>query len=453
MGNLYGSLISTAGSLRVFERALNTVQNNVVNANTPGYAKQRTTLIADRFEPDRNVIGGVSVGPTTNYRDVYAESNVQQRQSAQAKEQQRAASLSNLQTFLPVADGSGIPNALNKFFSAFSQLTVSPNDIPSRQAALDRAQDVAANFNTTARQLIDQKGNTQVSIKNSIDRINEIGERIRQINANRRGSAQGSTDAGTDAQLYSSLEELAQYTDFQSIPDSQGGVSILIGGQSLLVIGDRSYPLSTGIDNGQARVYDQGGIDITDQIGGGQVAGLVDIYNNKIPSYLANLDTLASTFADKVNQTLSQGLDLNGASPTQDLFGYNGAQGAAYTLQAIGLTPDQLALSGGTQPGGNATAIAVSQLADGQFIGNETFQQYYGTTASGLGRDLTNAKSAQSTQSDLLDQARTLRQDASGVSLNEEAALLIQYQRSYQAAAQLFKTINDLTDTVMTLIR
>lgn len=439
--------------MRVFERALATVQNNVVNANTPGYAKQRASMIADLFDPEHAIIGGVSSGPATNYRDIYSERNVQSRQSAQSKEEQSVYSLKALQTFFPIAEGAGIPNALNKFFGAFSQLTVAPNDVPSRQAALDRAKDVANLFNSTAQQVLDQKGNTQVSLKSAVDHINEIGARISEINASRRATSGGASDAGTDARLYSSLEELSQYVDFQTVPDSQGGVSVLLGGQSLLVIGDRNYPISTTVLNNQVRINDKGGLDITDQLKGGKVAGLVDVYNNKIPQYLDNLNTLAGTFADTVNQTLAQGLDLNGARPTQDLFGYNGNQGAAFTIQAISIPPEALALSSGSQAGGNANAVAISQLADGRFIGNETFQQFYGSSAARVGRDLSNAQSVEATQSDLLSQARSLRQDVSGVSLDEEAAMLMQYQKSYQASAQLFKSINDLTDAVMSLIR
>ena len=46
-----------------------------------------------------------------------------------------------------------------------------------------------------------------------------------------------------------------------------------------------------------------------------------------------------------------------------------------------------------------------------------------------------------------------LRSELQDVSLDEEAAQMIQFQRAYQASAQLFKTINDMTETVMSLIR
>jgi flagellar hook-associated protein FlgK len=46
-----------------------------------------------------------------------------------------------------------------------------------------------------------------------------------------------------------------------------------------------------------------------------------------------------------------------------------------------------------------------------------------------------------------------VRQEIQGVSLNEEAAQLIQAQRAYQAAAQVFKTLNEITQMAINLGR
>ena len=62
MSGLLSSLRSTAGALRVFERALTVTQNNVSNASTPGYAVQRLSLQAADFEPSLGLLGGVRAG-------------------------------------------------------------------------------------------------------------------------------------------------------------------------------------------------------------------------------------------------------------------------------------------------------------------------------------------------------------------------------------------------------
>jgi flagellar hook-associated protein 1 FlgK len=448
MGNLYGSLISTGNSMRVFERALATVQNNVVNIGTDGYARQRQTFEADRFEPERNVVGGVQPGTLYDYRNVYLEKSVQARTSQYALEDQRASTLKTTELVFPVSENAGITASLDRLFGAFSQLTVSPNDASSRQVALDRARDVAFDFRRTAGQIIDERGTVQQSLNTSVSEVNAIVGRIREINAKRSPSEGRTNDAGSQAQLYSALEELAQYVDYQMIEDQQGGISLYLGGRTLMLIGDRQYPISTDVLNDQARIVDSEGGDVTGLLRGGKITGLVDLYNNKLPSYLDDLNTLAGTFADSVNQQLSQGLDRNGFPPAQDLFTYNGALGAAYTLNVSDVPPEGLALSAADAPGGNGNVLELAALSQKRLVQDQTFSQYYGTLAGKVGRDLSNAKSVAASQADLLTQAKEIRQDAQGVSLDEEAALLIQYQRSYQAAAQLFKTINEMTQAI-----
>jgi len=453
MGNLFGSLLAAGGAMRAFEKGLSTTQNNVVNANTPGYAKQRQIFEANRFEPERNIIGGVSARGLYNYRDAFSERNVQRRTSQAGLEEQLKSSLASLEPLFPVTAGAGVPGAINKFFGAFSQLTVSPNDSASRQVALDRASDLAFNFRRTSNLLLDERGNTQVSVQSSVSRINEIAGRIRDLNATRRGDSAAASDPGSDAKLYSALEELAEYVDFTAIQAPDAGVSIYLGGQSLLVIGDREYPISTDVLNDKARILDSDGIEITSDLSSGKLIGLLDVYNNKIPAYLNDLNTLARSFADTVNATLSQGVDQNGNPPLQDLFAYDSNLGSAFTITVNDIGPEQLALSAPGQAGGNSNAIAITGLAKEPAVNNQTFNQFYGIAAGRVGRDLAGAKDSAGVQTDLLTQAKELRADLQDVSLDEEAVQLIQYQRAYQATAQLFKTINEMTDTLINALR
>lgn len=453
MGNLFGSLLAAGGAMRAFEKGLSTTQNNVVNANTPGYAKQRQIFEANRFEPERNIIGGVSARGLYNYRDAFSERNVQRRTSQAGLEEQLKSSLASLEPLFPVTAGAGVPGAINKFFGAFSQLTVSPNDSASRQVALDRASDLAFNFRRTSNLLLDERGNTQVSVQSSVSRINEIAGRIRDLNATRRGDSAAASDPGSDAKLYSALEELAEYVDFTALQAPDAGVSIYLGGQSLLVIGDREYPISTDVLNDKARILDSDGIEITSDLSSGKLIGLLDVYNNKIPAYLNDLNTLARSFADTVNATLSQGVDQNGNPPLQDLFAYDSNLGSAFTITVNDIGPEQLALSAPGQAGGNSNAIAITGLAKEPAVNNQTFNQFYGIAAGRVGRDLAGAKDSAGVQTDLLTQAKELRADLQDVSLDEEAVQLIQYQRAYQATAQLFKIINEMTDTIINALR
>ena len=82
MGGLSGLLHNSANSLGVFERAFETIENNITNANTPGYAKQVQSLDPLPFDPGQGLPGGVMAGPLLSSRSEYLEQSIRNQQSA-----------------------------------------------------------------------------------------------------------------------------------------------------------------------------------------------------------------------------------------------------------------------------------------------------------------------------------------------------------------------------------
>jgi flagellar hook-associated protein 1 FlgK len=149
---------------------------------------------------------------------------------------------------------------------------------------------------------------------------------------------------------------------------------------------------------------------------------------------------------------LDNGIDENGAAPASNLFTYNASIGAAATMGVNPLTPDQIAAALPGSPGGNGNALALAALGNAPNLGNETFEQYYGNLSGQVGNDLSTATNNQTTQQSLLNQVQTLRQQTSGVSLDEEAANLIAFQRAYQADAKMVTVLDSLTETLMNIL-
>ena len=85
-------------------------------------------------------------------------------------------------------------------------------------------------------------------------------------------------------------------------------------------------------------------------------------------------------------------------------------------------------------------------------IDNLGFVEFYAGLATKVGREVGAAKDGSDLQTQLVAQARTLRERTSGVSLDEEAVMLIQFQRAYQAAARMISVLDDLTETTVNLV-
>ena len=452
MGNLLTSLISTANALSVYSEALVTTENNVENASTPGYARQVQVLKALPFDPSIGMPGGVATAQVESTRNAFAEQSVRSQQSQLGYQQQISTDLGKLQSSFDLSGTSNVSSSLEVLFNSFSELSINPNDTVSRQSVINAAQQVALSFQHTAAGLTATSVGVDEQTRNAVDAINRIAGEITQINVQRMNNFASAADAGMDATLHRDLEELSQYADFKALQQPDGTVTVYLGGQVPVVMGDTTLTLQADFSAPQTRIRDSNGKDITKQIQMGQLAGMLEVKNTKLPSYTTDLNTLAQSVADQVNLTLSNGVDQNGVPPTTDLFTTDPVSGAAASLSVNPFTPDQIAAALPGAPGGNGNALALAQLADARGIQGATLAQFYGTLAGRVGRDISNANDGTTTDKQLLMQAQSLRSQLSGVSLDHEATELIAYQRAYQATAKMLSILNDLSGTVMSII-
>lgn len=453
MGNLSATLLNSTGALSAYGRAFNVIQNNITNANTPGYVRQDQSLLALPFDPAAGIPGGVMPGALISARNQYLEQDVRNQQQLLGEAGQRASDLGQVEPLFDPTSNAGIPQALNQFFNSFSQLAVNPNDQVARQSVLQAADQVAESFNRTALGISRVSANVDHLTVDTVGQINRLGAQIAELNREFRTSAAASHDAGLEAQMYASLEQLSTLVNFSLIKTPDGGANVYLGGQTPLVIGENVHAISAGFASGKTVLHDAESNDITDQITSGKLGALTGERNTTLPGYLAGLNQLAQTLADQVNAQLAQGVDKNGQAPAMNLFSYDVPGDAAATLAITGITPDQIAAALATAPGGNGNAIALSKMGTLPAISGFTFTEVYGNVAAQAGRDVANARQDHSQYQDLLTQAQQQRTEESGVSLDAEAAKLLQFQQAYQAVAKVVTVLDSITQTLMNMVQ
>jgi flagellar hook-associated protein 1 FlgK len=70
-----------------------------------------------------------------------------------------------------------------------------------------------------------------------------------------------------------------------------------------------------------------------------------------------------------------------------------------------------------------------------------------------VGRDTQAARNEQQSREEIVDQVDALRDQVSGVSLDEEAVNLLKYQKAYEANARFFRAIDTTLDTLLGILR
>ena len=461
MSNLMAMLSASGNAMDVFQQALNVVQNNVNNSSTPGYATQSLNLEAEPMNSSDGFSGGVTTAGLDNSRDTYAESELEQQTQALGKYTAQANATSSLQSFFDASGTSGVSSALSSFFQAVSAWSVTPSDSTLRQTVLDSASTLASSIQGLANSLSQNAQQLDTGIASTASQINSIAAQIQAYNVQRAG--QTASDPGADAQLYSALDNLSQLTNFTTVTNSDGTVTVMLGGGSPLVVGQQQYSLSTASSATGAQVLDSEGNDITSQITGGQLGGMLDVRNRVLGSMLGDgqqtgsLNQFASSLADSVNQILESGTVSSdpGAAAGTALFTYGTASNAASSIEVNpNIAASQLApVDSSGNSNGNANDIAALASQALTQLNGTSLTQFFGNITSDIGTENQTATDNEQSQQQVVAQATTLINQVSGVSLDEQATDVLQFQRAYQAAAQVLTTIDNLANCILNLIQ
>ncbi len=473
--NLLASLRSSGNALAAFQDALGTVQNNISNSSTPGYAKQRVNLEAQPFDVAGGLAGGVAARGLDNSRNEFADEEVRRQVNTLGRFEAQSEAASGIEKLFDVSGTTGLPAALNQLFSSFSAWSVNPRSTSARQAVLDSAGQFADQVRGLAGSLKRVSQNLDRQIASTTEQINSLATRVQHYNVERRKLTQ--PDPGLDAQVHSALEQLAQLADYTAVKQNDGTITVLAGGGSPLVIGENQYFISADVSSGgtpgnalappSARILDWQGREITEQITGGRLGGLLDVRNRVLASITGDaqqcgtLNRLAQGLADTVNQIFQSGTVSPdaGAASGAALFVYDASDptAAAGNLRVNpNLTTAQLApVDSAGNANGNAILLASlsnANTAAGKIDGLGPVA-FLSQIAAFAGRESAAAADGEQSQQQVAAQARTLRDQVSGVSLDEQAISLIQFQRSYQATARVLTVLSDLTQTTIDLIK
>jgi flagellar hook-associated protein 1 len=476
MGTVFSALGTAGNALDVLQQAIGVVQNNVANASTPGYVTQTLNLVARPFDASQHVWGGVTAGSIQSARSIFAEQSVWSANTQAGLATQQSASLSALQNNFDVSGNSGITAGISGLSSAFSAWSANPTDGTARQQVLTAAQTISQAFNQTYANVQQLRSQTDQQLSSTVSQVNQFASQIAAINGEIRQS--GQNDAGLQTQLYNTLEDLSNVAPIQVQMQSDGTATVLLGGQAPLVIGQTpnalqlSYTAPAGAAYPgaapDATLLSSSGQDVTQLAAGGQLGGLLQFRNQTLPSVLGDpsqqgrLNQLAQGLADNVNQLLTGGHVSAGPPPVSGmpLFTYTAGSptAVASTLTvnpAIGAA--NLAAIDPATGAANGIASILATLSTSQNpayqINGLSYTDFYSSIASGIGTQAASASSAQATQSQVLTQAQNVRAQVSGVSLNDQAATLLQYQESYQASAQVISTIDRITQSLLTMFQ
>jgi len=458
MADLFSSLNAAVRALEAQQTGLGVTGQNIANVNSPGYTRRTLTISPIPPYETWSAGGGAHVTDLRAQRDYTVERRLRLEVSAQERQETLAGVLGGIELALGQA-GSSIDADLAAFFDAFATLAESPSSAVARNEVREQALALASSFRNLSGNLEVARRDADRQINSVVDDINSLVGRIAALNDTIATSGREKSLSSRDEQARL-VQELSSLLDVTVLHRDDGGLDLSTGGGRPLVVGGTPYAIDRATA-GPAGYLELsiGGYSIVDEVQSGRLGGLLEARDTIIPGYGTQLDELAYAVAEEVNALHTGGYDLVGNGGL-DFFTFSppvtGSSGAAAALEvnaAISADTSLIAAAGINEPGDNTVARSIAALRETRVLsgGTATLSDGWGQLVYRVGRDVRNAQAEATNRGEIVAQVEMLRDQVSGVSLDEEAAQMLRFQRAYEANARFFRLVDETLDLLMSL--
>jgi flagellar hook-associated protein 1 FlgK len=455
-------------SLANSQTSLQTVAHNIANKSTEGYSRQRVEQVTNEPVGEGNLrIGmGARPGAITRTNNEFLEKQIQKERNNLGYMEGRADTLGRVEEVYNEQVNKGLNQFMAEFFNSFRELSNNPENLAARTMVRESADFLAKDFHRVNNQLTKIQEDSDFRIASRVEEINQITQEISTLNEKIASVELGGAHANDERDRRDLLiKQLGDKVNIKYNENKNGQVTITAGNTALLVSGGSYSQLTTGEEAGKhLQIYfkqHEGStpVNVTEQITGGEVGGLLSVRDKTVEGLKDNLDQLAYGLATEVNKAHAEGFDRY--NKQGNLFFETPAQvkGAAENMnlsESVRTDVGRIAAAGAPgAPGDNRIANILSSLEYKNVFedGTASFDNFYAGTVGKVGVEAQRAQSALEAQQGVTDQLKNIRESISGVSLDEEATKMIEFQKNFDASARLIRTADEMMDTVLNLKR
>ncbi len=423
------------------QRALDVTSHNIANASTVGYTRQEATLAASASLPvmtsggaNAGALGtGVDVQSYRRVRDQFLDLQYRGQNMSLGDRTARSDALSQVELSFAEPGDNGIASSLEKFWSAWGDVTNGPEGAPARQSLVDQARDLSQRINDLQSSLAGARqraADQYTQLAGAGGQVNQIATDLAgTLNAIRSAEMTGAQPNDLYDRRDLLLDQLSSMGQVSVTQSPGGSLDVSLGGVTIVDADD-----TTGVATVPAGAFPLSFASSP----GGQLGALLDLQSatGPIGSYQTDLAATAQSLADSVN----------------GIYGTTGTNFFTFGAGASGLPELHLnepAISSTTLVGGlggqsdNTLALQISNLRGGD--ADKRYQQL----VTRMGNEVSQAQRSEASAQVLTDNLKDRRESVSGVSLDEEMTNIIRFQRAYQASARAMSTTDEMLDTLI----
>ncbi len=458
MSGSFSGLFISSSALRSFQRGIETAGHNLANVNTPGYSRQRVdyaTLPPQTFyERGMMSVGrGVTLGSISRARDMFLDGSRRNVESDLNRATTLSQQMTRIEGVYNEPGDLGISSALGAFFDSWGALGSRPDDPAARVQVRQTGQALSDRIRTAYGDLSTINTETATEIDRVFNRIDQLAAQINTLNKEIKSAQAGS---GTPNDLMDqrdlAVQELSGLIDVRVSQFQDGTYSVYSAGH-FLVDGAGTRPIP--------RTYDAATGNLTAgstsyPVRGGQLGGLLQSLGS-IQTRQTELDAIANTLRQGINDLHFGGIGKDGSTGQNFFDATNGNSGAIDFRLSDAILASADAIAAGTtgkeSDGGLAHQMAALRDASQGNLGNRSFTSYYENALNTMASESAYYRQQADVAGNIKTQVENQQLAVSGVSIDEEMAEMVKFQRSYQAAAKALTIFDQMTEDIINMVR
>ena len=332
VGNLTTALRAAQSGLLTTQNAVTTSANNISNVNTEGYSRKVINF-------EQRVLAGAGAGVQLAeftravdeglLKDLRRETSQLQKLDSQVIYYERL----QVQFGTPEANNS-ISHIVNEFSQAAESLAVSPDKALDLNEFVRYANEVALKLKAMTEEIQALRVQADQEIERTVSQVNDLTSRIAESNdLIIRNEAVNNDITSLLDQRDLALTKLSELVDITYFPRSDGDLVVFGSDGFSLVDRTANTMTHTAVGSlGSTSTFSEGDLtgiyvgevapdnEITEEIKGGKLAGLIQQRDQILPGLQAQIDELASQLSTAVNQIHNRGTSFPG------LQAYNGSR-------------------------------------------------------------------------------------------------------------------------------
>ncbi|WP_149203370.1 flagellar hook-associated protein FlgK [Actinotalea subterranea] len=461
----FSGLSGALSSLIAQRQALEVSGQNVANAKTAGYTRQRADMTSvqalttpSMFSAANGAGNGVRVSGITRMGDVFLDARLRTETSAASFQAAQAKSLDRLETLVTEPSDTGITAQLQTFWSGWQDVGNDPDDPAARQTLIGNAKALISQIASGYRGVETQWAQARTEAQSIVTQVNttatavaDLNEQIRAIQVS-GGSANELVD-----QRSLLVTQLSSLVGASAREREDGTIDVMVAGNAL-VRGVKATAVQLSGPSSMAELVATPSVPVSLSWGttpptplslqGGTLASHISVLSptGSLMSAADSFNDLATSLETSVNAVHQTGTTLTGATGV-DFFVVNPDASLPKALRLSTISdPAQVAAADGTKGTlDGSIADKVSQIvskAGGPDSVWRSFVVDLGVQTQAATQRAKVTEVARAT-------AENLQLSQASVDLDEESVNMLAYQRAYEGAARVLTAIDEMLDVLI----